>query len=334
MSPGVASFRRTLRAVDDPAPQRANAAPGRRTHGSDRAPSLRNLLVPIYLDESSSATIDYAAHLARSHGARIHLVHVVPTNEIHLLRSVYRPGENGGANEAYADLIARRALKSIAHERLFDLTTRVITQHDGDPVRGVLTAAERCRADMIILPTQSRTGLFRLIARGVTERIVRESRCPVLVTQQKVKTPFERILCPIDLHGQHPQAIEQARRLAEGGGGTVHLLHVIPSSKVLLSRAVYRQEPGDEGNFVRAATAAREALLALANDRLCGVSYVIDVRMSSHPTKTILEVERDHHADVVVMVTRGLAGLVRRIFGGVTERVIRGAACPVLTVRA
>jgi nucleotide-binding universal stress UspA family protein len=39
-------------------------------------------------------------------------------------------------------------------------------------------------------------------------------------------------------------------------------------------------------------------------------------------------------ADLIVMGTRGLTGLKHVVFGGVADRVVRTAPCPVLTVKA
>jgi len=38
--------------------------------------------------------------------------------------------------------------------------------------------------------------------------------------------------------------------------------------------------------------------------------------------------------DLVVIATRGLSGLNRFLLGSVTERVVRAAPCPVLTLNA
>lgn len=300
--------------------------------------NLQTLLVPVYFDETSTASIDYAAYFARRYGARVVLLHVVPTDELHLLRPFYRPEESGGADEDFADQVARKNLEQIARERLGGQTVEIVTHHDADPVRGILAIEDRCDADLLILSTHARSGLSRLVVRNVAERVARESRRPVFVTQRKVQVPkerpFQRILCPVDLDGQHTKSIDQARWLAEDSGGTVHLLHVIPTSEIFLARPIYRQEPGDEGNFVRAERAANEALLALAKERLGGIPFQADVHVSPDPVRTILDVERDIRADAMVMVTQGLTGLIHLIVGSVTERVIRKAYCPVLSVHA
>jgi len=52
------------------------------------------------------------------------------------------------------------------------------------------------------------------------------------------------------------------------------------------------------------------------------------------PVPAILEVAQTHHADLIVMGTRGLTGLRHALLGSVAERTVRLAPCPVLTVKA
>lgn len=300
--------------------------------------AFRNLLVPVYFDETSTAAFSYAAYFARRHGGKVFLLHVVPTDELHLLREVYRPVEGGGANEEHAAKVARERLEAIAREHFSGIPTEILLPHDADPVRGVLAEEESRAADLVIMATHARTGISRLIMRNVAERVARESPRPVLVTQRResvpLDRPFQKILCPIDLDRQHESSLDYARTLAAESEGTVHLLHVVPTTEIFLSRPVYKQEPGDAGNFVRAESAAREALERIAREKLGGVNSQVHVHVSPEPVKTILNVERDLQADLMVMVTQGLTGLIHLIVGSVTERIIRKAHCPVLTVHA
>jgi nucleotide-binding universal stress UspA family protein len=300
--------------------------------------AFRNLLVPVYFDETSTAAFTYAAYFARRHGGKVFLLHVVPTDELHLLRDVYRPVEGGGANEEHAANVAREKLNAIAREHLSGIQTEIVLHHSADPVRGIIAEAERCAADLVIMATHARAGISRLVVRNVAEHVARESLRPVLVTQRKVnvapENPFLKILCPIDLDRQHLFSLDYARELAADNGGTVHLLHVIPTSEMFLSRPVYKQEAGDEGNYLRAENAAREALARIAQDKLAGVKCELHVHVSPEPVKTILTVERDLKPDLMIMVTQGLTGLIHLIVGSVTERMIRKARCPVLSVRA
>lgn len=51
------------------------------------------------------------------------------------------------------------------------------------------------------------------------------------------------------------------------------------------------------------------------------------------PHRAILEYADDEGVDLIVMGTHGRSGLDRYLLGSVTERVVRGAEIPVLTVR-
>lgn len=300
--------------------------------------TFRNLLVPVYFDETSPAALHYAAYFARRYSGRIFLLHVVPTDELHLLRGVYHPERSGGANEEYAEGVARQILEQLAREHLGGLSTEIVLRHGADPAAGILAEEERCAADLVIMATHARGGLTRLVVRSLAEQVARESRRPVFVAQRAVEVspdrPFRKILCPIDLDTKHLSSLEYARALAEGNDATVHLLHVIPTSEIFLSRPVYKQQPGDEGNFVRAENAARDALADIARAKLAGVKHELAVHVSPDPVKTILEVERDLKADLMIMVTQGLTGLIHLVVGSVTERMIRKAYCPVLSVHA
>jgi nucleotide-binding universal stress UspA family protein len=53
-------------------------------------------------------------------------------------------------------------------------------QRDGDPVDEIIAAAEVVRADLIVMPTEGRHGVFDALRGSTTERVLRRSRCPVL----------------------------------------------------------------------------------------------------------------------------------------------------------
>jgi nucleotide-binding universal stress UspA family protein len=52
------------------------------------------------------------------------------------------------------------------------------------------------------------------------------------------------------------------------------------------------------------------------------------------PHEVIVETAKARKADLIVMATHGRSGLTHLLMGSVTEKVVRSATCPVLTVRA
>lgn len=51
---------------------------------------------------------------------------------------------------------------------------------DGDPVGEIVAAAELVRANLIVMPTEGRNGVFDALRGSTTERVLRRARCPVL----------------------------------------------------------------------------------------------------------------------------------------------------------
>jgi nucleotide-binding universal stress UspA family protein len=61
------------------------------------------------------------------------------------------------------------------------------------------------------------------------------------------------------------------------------------------------------------------------------VRCVVDV--ADDPAGVIIETARQEHADLIAMATHGRTGLMRRLTGSVTERVIRAGVAPVVVLR-
>ena len=55
--------------------------------------------------------------------------------------------------------------------------------------------------------------------------------------------------------------------------------------------------------------------------------------VTGYPAEEILKVAADRKADMIVMGTHGRTGIDRIIFGSVAEKVVKTAACPVLTIK-
>jgi nucleotide-binding universal stress UspA family protein len=140
----------------------------------------------------------------------------------------------------------------------------------------------------------------------------------------------KRILCPTDFSDAAAPAERQAVVLARPLGAELVLLHVASESPLWREtlgtpqvRAVF------EAQRKWAADALAERAVALAGQ---GVSARCLVKVGV-PWEEIVRVAADEGADMIVMGTQGRTGLDRLLLGSVTERVVRRAPCPVLTVR-
>lgn len=133
---------------------------------------------------------------------------------------------------------------------------------------------------------------------------------------------FDRILVPTDGSGCADVAIDYAEDLATRYGATVHLLSVVDSR-------IVDDMPRDEGQ-----QDAHAAIVSDACDSISEETTVIEAVRTGLPHETILEYADEESIDLVVMGTHGRTGIQRFVLGSVTEKVLRLAETPVLTVRA
>ena len=137
---------------------------------------------------------------------------------------------------------------------------------------------------------------------------------------------YDRILLPTDGSDAGNRAVDQALGLAAETGATVHLLFVledIPYAPEMMHDTV-------EAQLREIGEAALEEIRGRADE--AGVEVVEALREGA-PHTAILEYAAEEGADVIVMGTHGRSGLDRYLLGSVTERVVRTADVPVLTVR-
>ena len=300
--------------------------------------SFRKILCPVYFDETSPVALEYAKHFAKRANGIIHLLHVVPTDEMHLLRKVYRPAEGGGADVVWAEKVAQDLLASLAQEQLSDVSHEIVTRTSDDPVTGILEAGKELGSDLVVMATQGRTGITHFILGSVAEKVVRESPTPVFTTRRGEALagtpPFQKILVPVDIAEQSSVALVCARQLAEQFHGTVYPLHIVPNDVTLLRlRDVYHAREGEHGaNLVLAEKSARQKLQELAQEHLSGMQYETILHVSGDPAKSIIETERDISADLIVMATHGVTGIFHLLLRSLTEKMIREADCPVLSL--
>jgi len=142
---------------------------------------------------------------------------------------------------------------------------------------------------------------------------------------------IRRILCPIDFSDASTHAVEQAVALARWYGARITALHVhltvtrAPGISTPDGLMVEMPAPADlEALRARVATAGRPA-----TDVGIGLDVVI---IAGEPVRAILDQAAQLPADVIVMGTHGTSGFQHLLLGSVTEKVLRKAACPVLTV--
>lgn len=140
---------------------------------------------------------------------------------------------------------------------------------------------------------------------------------------------IKRILVPTDFSEQGHAALEYAVALADRFCAAVDLLHVVEPVPpgALMGRIPLEDLKADMNS------SAQEQLAELHS---AWDDYAFPVRrlvVDGHPFVQIIQHARDINADLIVMGTHGRGAIAHMLLGSVAEKVVRKAACPVLTVR-
>lgn len=137
---------------------------------------------------------------------------------------------------------------------------------------------------------------------------------------------YDRILLPTDGSAGTNPAVDQAVSLAEETGAELHALFVVEDIP-------YAPEMMDDQVEATLRTIGEEAIENIRSKAAeADVELVTEIRDGT-PHRSILDYADDAGCDLIVMGTHGRSGLDRYLLGSVTERIVRTADVPVLTVR-
>jgi nucleotide-binding universal stress UspA family protein len=142
---------------------------------------------------------------------------------------------------------------------------------------------------------------------------------------------IQRILCPVDFSDCSKRALDHAVALARWYDARVTMFHVCAPVPISAYATVASMMPstlvgGEDQNAVRQAMeqfAAREG----------PITEPIDIELGEGTAATEIVAKAEAaRSDLIVLGTHGRSGVERLILGSVTEKVLRKARCPVLTV--
>ena len=141
--------------------------------------------------------------------------------------------------------------------------------------------------------------------------------------------PVRRILCPIDFSEVSAHALEQATVLARWHGAHLSVLHVRPT--------VTPHPDMPSGGpwapwLVAELEELRQRVTAGCREATAAGVEVETLATAGEPVHEILACAERLPADLIVMGTHGVSGFQHLVLGSVTEKALRKASCPVLTV--
>jgi nucleotide-binding universal stress UspA family protein len=279
-----------------------------------------SILCPIDFSDASAGALRYSAAIADHFAARLVLI----TVEDPLLTEAV----DLGTGVVWNPEDCRREMEQFA-ARTFGSDSQTLTRCDyevavGKPAPEILRVARERACDLIVISSHGLTGIRKLFFGSTTERVLRETTLPVLVTPPLDPGPLRledaarvirRMLVPVDLSPASLQQVQVAKGLAEALSIPLILLHVVEPLKTRLAARLHIA--GVEADRRAVAEDGLNELLATIPRRLHPEALVA----YGDPAEELAKVARDRQAGLVVMGLHGSPVLGPRM-GSVTYRML------------
>ena len=143
--------------------------------------------------------------------------------------------------------------------------------------------------------------------------------------------PFEKILTAIDFSESSDFAFEYALTLARQFQAELTIMHVINEPVDL--RGFYVPHISFEQLEKEIEEGAEKMMEKFCQTKMGDFTRYTTAVVAGIPYEEILRKAEETGASLIVLGTHGRTGIDHLIFGSTAERVVRSAACPVLTIR-
>jgi len=279
------------------------------------------ILCAVDFSPCSRLTSHYGRELAEKFGSELVLLHVKPSiaevyENIAPELATYVSHDDASLQETFNDFSGDWAGR---YEKIIS---------SGVPHEEILQTAEQLHADLIIMGAKGLSRLERFLLGGTTEKVVRRATCPVLTIHDgDPHLPVENILFATDLSGYANETWPAAANLARALKAKITIAHILD-----LHHLHRRNDEALRQVVQRLEFKIKDQIKSSLN--MTGVDHdLVVAKTTSGVAPGLIELADTLRSDLIIMPAHGKRPLPRSLIGGITERVVRMAHCPVLTVR-
>jgi universal stress protein A len=145
---------------------------------------------------------------------------------------------------------------------------------------------------------------------------------------------IQRILFPTDFSESARQAQDYACSMASKFAAELHVLHVVsdpaPLPPITGFPTSLQNDPLPQ--IIRDAENHLSNQLEDALKKISRALRVVRVVRAGDAVPQIIDYAQSHEIDLIILGTHGRTGLSQLLIGSVAEKVVRLAACPVMTI--
>ena len=280
---------------------------------------MSKIIVGVDESQGSSDAIALASGLAGITGAKLTLVNVFPYDE-HPSRALNREFEEYLRQDSQELLERLRSTNG-------DETVEVRAIPNPSPPHGLHKLAEKEDAGLIVVGSTHTGRAGRVLPGSTAERLLHGSPCPVAVAtkgyaQRSGHEPAV-IGCGYDGSKSAQRALEAARRVAAASGARLRVIRAFKPLAYDIPPAVGGISSYNDTLHERAAEELEAAVAKIEAEPGAEAHFAV-----GDPAHILAEASEQ--LDLLLVGSRGYGPMHAVMVGGVSGRLVREAACPVI----
>lgn len=292
--------------------------------------NFERILCPVAQSHESDEGLSYAIPLARSFGAGLSILTCIdespPDDEI---VDAMRTGIKRAIEHSCVSFRGSADAPRLA----WDLTV----VRSSRPEEAINREAAAQNADLIVMGSRRRPAASIVALGSTTEAVCRTAPCSVLVTRLAArrdgartagKFELKKLLVATDFSSHSELALRYGLSLAQKYQSELHLVHVMPASKISEAEIAWTS-PESEGPYHAAARRLHESVPAEVH-LWSNVTHAV---REGRPYREIVSYAVEQDIDLICLGAHGQGFKLETLFGTTTDRVLRQAPCPVLVAR-
>lgn len=205
----------------------------------------------------------------------------------------------------------------------------------GRPPKVVTETARSRHADLVVIGPHEVDPVADAIRGTLTEHIVGDARCPVLIVRRRVRDEYRSVMLALDGSPTSRNVIDTAEALGLSRRGVDRRLTAIHAHEPPYEAMMTSVGVGDASvakyaaaTLAQAAEAMRAELRARSNHPERYRLLVVEGR----PVPAIRRAMEEETPDLVMLGTRGLGRFRRALLGSTANEILRTTDCDVLLV--
>ena len=278
---------------------------------------MKQILVPTDFSEQADAALSLAAEMAAANNAELLVLHVV---EIPGQQYFNTTGEMDHVDPMEAVWVKKMIEKGESQlddlhndDRLkgINLKTNIRAGNAYYNISDIITEFE---PDLIVMGTSGATGAEEILIGSNTEKVVRNSKVPVLSLKEKMKlSDLEHVLLASEMKDNGIELVKRLKNIVEHSKAKIHLLRV-----------------NTPNNFEGSSATSKKMKAYVEKNGLEAEQHIYN---SATEEEGIMEFASDNDIDLIAMGTHGRKGLMHLLSGSIAEDVVNHSKIPVLTFK-